>query len=47
MNSHQSKSVKLVPTRATKTMPHEVDILNDEDSQMSSSVDNVVYCHIA
>jgi hypothetical protein len=47
MNSRRSKSVKLVPARATRTTPLEVDVPDGEDPRMSSSADNAVYCCIA
>ncbi|KAL6856939.1 hypothetical protein ACP4OV_018321 [Aristida adscensionis] len=44
MNSRRSKSVKLVSARANK--PLEVEIA-EEETRMSSSADNAVYCCIA
>ncbi|KAK3120836.1 hypothetical protein QOZ80_8BG0642390 [Eleusine coracana subsp. coracana] len=45
MNPRRSRSVKLVPARATKQHPLEVD--DDDDPRMSSSAANTVYCCIA
>ncbi|GJN12660.1 hypothetical protein PR202_ga30955 [Eleusine coracana subsp. coracana] len=54
MNPRRSRSVKLVPARATKQQQHplEVDVpipagADDDDPRMSSSAANTVYCCIA